>query len=55
MSFTIEEDRGTYERTSHRHDGYYAGDFSQVPMASPQQLAALIRLCPAGSTTHHPS
>jgi hypothetical protein len=26
--FMIEEDRGTYTRNPHPHNGYYAGDFS---------------------------
>jgi hypothetical protein len=28
MTFTIEEERGIYDRTPHPHNGYYAGDFS---------------------------
>ena len=28
-SITIEEERGTYVRTPHRHNGYYAADFSR--------------------------
>jgi hypothetical protein len=51
MSFTIEEERGTYTQPSRRHNGYYAGDFSRVPMATPQQLAALARLRPTGWAT----
>jgi hypothetical protein len=27
-SLTIEEERGTYVRCGHPHNGYYAGDFS---------------------------
>jgi hypothetical protein len=27
MSGIIEEDRGTYTRSRHPHNGYYAGDF----------------------------
>ena len=26
--FSIEEDQGSYTRTRHPHDGYYAGSFS---------------------------
>ncbi len=27
-SYVIEEDHGTYTRSRHPHNGYYAGDFS---------------------------
>lgn len=27
-SLVIEEERGTYSRSPHPHNGYYAGDFS---------------------------
>ena len=49
--FTIEEDSGTFTGSLRRHNGYYAGDFSRVPMATPQQLAALARLRPTGWAT----
>ena len=42
--FMVEEEQGTFTRTAHRHNGYYAGDFSEVPMATPRQLAALTAL-----------
>ncbi|WP_167880584.1 hypothetical protein [Nocardioides guangzhouensis] len=48
MSFTIEEEQGTCTATLRQHDGYYAGDFSQVPMATPRQLAAMTQLRPVG-------
>ena len=44
--FMVEEEQGTFTGTTHRHNGYYAGDFSQVPMATPRQLAALSSLRP---------
>jgi len=28
----IEEERGTYVGSRHPHNGYYAGDFRNVPM-----------------------
>ena len=43
MSFTIEEERGTYTRIP-THHGYFAADFRDVPEATPRQLAALTRL-----------
>jgi hypothetical protein len=44
--FMVEEEQGTFTRTAHRHNGYYAGDFSGVPMATPRQLAAVTSLQP---------
>ena len=32
--FMVEEEQGTFTRTDRRHNGYYAGDFSEVPMAA---------------------
>ena len=50
----VEEEQGTFTRTAHRHNGYYAGDFSQVPMATPRQLSELTALRPTSfSTTSH--
>lgn len=46
MSHIIEEETGTYTRRQHRHNGYYAGDFSRNPIATPQQLAAIARMRP---------
>jgi hypothetical protein len=34
-SITIEEERGTYLRSPHPHNGYYAGDFSRLDLGSP--------------------
>ena len=45
MSYIIEE-TGTYTGTRHRHNGYYAGDFSRTPVASAEQLAAIARMRP---------
>jgi hypothetical protein len=44
MSYTIEEDHGTYTGTRHRHNGYYAGDFAPTQMRTPEQLAAIVRM-----------
>lgn len=44
MSYIIEEETGTYTGTRHRHNGYYAGDFSRHPVASREQLAAITRM-----------
>ena len=44
--FTIEEDRGTYTGSRHRHNGYYAGDFSRSPMCTAGELSALTKLRP---------
>jgi hypothetical protein len=44
--FMVEEEQGTFTRTARRHNGYYAGDFRNVPMATPRQLAALVALRP---------
>ena len=36
MDRIIEEENGTYiPRSTHPHNGYYAGDFSAVPFAAP--------------------
>lgn len=39
-SLIIEEDRGTYVRHERRHNGYYGGDFSSLPVRSPLDLLA---------------
>lgn len=31
-SITVEEERGTYRRSMHPHNGYYAGDFSGLDL-----------------------
>jgi hypothetical protein len=48
-TLTIEEERGTYVETRHQHPhkGYYAGDFSQVPVQEPASDDFYL----AGSTT----
>jgi hypothetical protein len=46
MDRIIEEQSGTSTfRTAHRHNGYYAGDFSSVPFKQPDlhRLLALTR------------
>jgi hypothetical protein len=36
MSHIIEEESGTFvPRAQHAHNGYYAGDFSDVPVVVP--------------------
>lgn len=42
--FTIEEESGTYTGSRHRHNGYYAGDFSRTPMRTASELSALAKL-----------
>jgi hypothetical protein len=44
--FTIEEDSGTYTGPRRRHNGYYAGDFTRVPMRTASELSALAQLRP---------
>lgn len=39
-----EHEQGTYVRTTHHHNGYYAGDFSRRPLASESQLRQLLHL-----------
>ena len=43
-SLIIEEESGTYDRTPHAHNGYFAGDFTDEPMLTNTQLAALTAL-----------
>jgi hypothetical protein len=43
-SLIVEEESGTYDRTPHAHNGYFAGDFSDQPMLTNIQLAALTAL-----------
>jgi hypothetical protein len=31
-SIIVEEERGTYRRSMHPHNGYYAGDFSRLDL-----------------------
>jgi hypothetical protein len=51
----IEEESGTCTDSIHPHNGYYAGDFSDVPLSTPSELAALMTLCrvPAQLQPHH--
>jgi hypothetical protein len=51
MSRIIEEDRGTYTRTRHPHNGYYAGDFSGT-IGRP---ASAVTSAPVLRTAAHPS
>jgi hypothetical protein len=51
--FTIEEESGTYTGSRHRHNGYYAGDFSRTPMRTASELSALARLQPPTFPSTH--
>lgn len=55
----IEEESGTYTRRfRRRHNGYYAGDFSQAPLTVPDLRATFSRLgvvSSAGIGTFMPS
>ena len=46
MSWSIEEDTGSYAGTWHPHNGYYAGDFSSTAVATRQQLDTITRMRP---------
>lgn len=55
----IEEESGTYTgRPRRRHNGYYAGDFSQAPLTVPELRMVLPRTArpnrPAHVPTRHP-
>lgn len=59
-SLVIEEEHGTWTGHLHRHNGYYAGNFSTRPATAPAATlrpmattAALLR--PAGPITPHAS
>jgi hypothetical protein len=41
-SLIIEEESGTWTGWIHPHDGYYAGDFSDVPPPTQSQLDVLM-------------
>ena len=41
----VEFDTGTYRGHVHPHNGYYAGDFSDVPPSTQSQLDALMTVC----------
>ena len=44
--FTIEQDSGTYTGSLHRHNGYYAGDFTRDTMCTASELSELAKLRP---------
>ncbi len=44
-SLIIEEESGTWTGWIHPHNGYYAGDFRDVPAPTQSQLAALMTVC----------
>jgi hypothetical protein len=43
-SLLIEAESGTWTGRIHPHNGYYAGDFSDVPRLTQSELAALMTL-----------
>jgi hypothetical protein len=45
----LEQDSGTWTGSTHPHNGYYAGDFSDVPPLTPSQLDTLMAVCRDGS------
>lgn len=44
--FTVEEDSGTYTGSLRRHNGYYAGDFTDNRMCTASELSELAKLRP---------
>jgi hypothetical protein len=42
--FIVEEDSGTFTGTARRHNGYYAGDFADIPIRTVGDLSAVPRL-----------
>ena len=42
-SIVIEEERGTFTRSSHLHNGDYAGDFRAVRSSEPSLRASALR------------
>ena len=51
----IEEDRGTYTRSRHPHNGYYAGDFSATTGRTTGRMATAVTTMSVVRTTAHPS
>jgi hypothetical protein len=43
-SILIEEERGTYTRSPHPHNGYYAGDFRTTRSPEPPPSAIALRV-----------
>ena len=39
-SLVVEDERGTYTRTRHPHNGYYAGDFGSGSVRAPDGVRA---------------
>ena len=54
-SLIIEKESGTWTGCIHPHNGYYAGDFRDVPPLTQSELAALTTLdrVPAQPQPHH--
>lgn len=54
-SIIIEQEQGTYTRSLHRHNGYYAGDFSPRDERSARHTAPSAGASPVmGSTRRGP-
>jgi hypothetical protein len=45
VSMILEEESGTWTGSIHPHNGYYAGDFRDVPPTTQGQLDALMTVC----------
>ena len=50
-----EQESGTWSGRPHPHNGYYAGDFTDVPRATPSQLAAITALYQSRPRSTRPS
>ena len=44
-SMILEAESGTWTGSIHPHNGYYAGDFKDVPPTTQSQLDALMTVC----------
>jgi hypothetical protein len=44
-SMILEQESGTWTGSIHPHNGYYAGDFTDVPPTTQSQLDALMTVC----------
>ena len=54
-SMIVEIESGTCAGIRNRHNGYYAGDFSDVPRRTQSQLAAMVTLCRVPEQPNHPA
>ena len=44
-SMILEQESGSWTGSIHPHNGYYAGDFTDVPPTTQSQLDALMTVC----------